>query len=111
MKLLRFGEPGREQPGILDDDGQIRDLSHEIGDISGANLTPDGIATIRDLDRDDLPVVDGPVRLGPCVAGVGKIICIGLNYSDHAAETGMPESALDSFSSSDARWSRCLWLD
>ena len=87
MKLLRYGAPGAEKPGLLHD-GQIRDLSGVIPDLSGAALTPEGIAQIAAVDPATLPVVEGDPRLGPCVAGTGKFICIGLNYSDHAAETG-----------------------
>lgn len=88
MKLLRYGEPGAEKPGILDANGQIRDLSAHVGDIGGRWLAPDGLAAIAALPLDSLPVVGGTPRLGPCVTGTGKFICIGLNYSDHAAETG-----------------------
>ncbi|MEQ3625304.1 MAG: fumarylacetoacetate hydrolase family protein [Celeribacter sp.] len=85
MKFVRFGEPGQEKPGILDSEGTCRDLSGVVDDIAGDVLT-----TLRDLEIavDDLPVVEGQPRLGPCVGGVGKFICIGLNYSDHAAEAG-----------------------
>ena len=88
MKLLRYGEPGAEKPGILDANGQIRDLSAHVGDIGGRWLAPDGLAAIAALPLDSLPIVSGMPRLGPCVTGTGKFICIGLNYSDHAAETG-----------------------
>jgi 2-keto-4-pentenoate hydratase/2-oxohepta-3-ene-1,7-dioic acid hydratase in catechol pathway len=88
MKLLRFGEEGVERPGLLDAGGTIRDLSGVVPDIGGAALSDEGLARLRDLDAARLPAVDPGVRLGPCVAGVGKMICIGLNYSDHAAETG-----------------------
>lgn len=88
MKLLRYGEPGAEKPGILDANGQIRDLSAHVGDIGGRWLAPDGLAAIAALPLDSLPIVSGTPRLGPCVTGTGKFICIGLNYSDHAAETG-----------------------
>lgn len=93
MKLLRFGEPGRERPGILHADGSIRDLSGIVPDIGGATLLPDSIARLRSLDVNTLPTVSGSPRLGPCVAGVGKFICVGLNYSDHAAESNMPVPA------------------
>lgn len=89
MKLLRYGPPGREKPGILASDGSIRDLSTLVSDISGASLLPDSIEKLRHADLSRLPRVDGKPRLGPCVGGVGKFICIGLNYSDHAAESGM----------------------
>jgi 2-keto-4-pentenoate hydratase/2-oxohepta-3-ene-1,7-dioic acid hydratase in catechol pathway len=87
MKLLRFGPAGAEQPGLLDADGRIRDLSAHIADIDGAALAPDSLARLAALPIDSLPLVAGSPRLGPCVAGVSKIVCIGLNYSDHAAET------------------------
>ena len=90
MKLLRYGEAGAEKPGLLDGDGQIRDLSGEVADIAGATLSPEGLARIAALDPASLPLVEGNPRLGPCVAGTGKFICIGLNYADHAAESGMP---------------------
>lgn len=89
MKLLRFGKKGYEQPGILDRDNNIRDLSGIVRDIDGEVLE-NGLTRIRDIDISSLPIVDGPVRLGPCVAKTGKFICIGLNYSDHAAETNAP---------------------
>jgi 2,4-diketo-3-deoxy-L-fuconate hydrolase len=88
MKLLRFGERGRERPGLLDADGHIRDLSGVVADIAGDTLTPDGLAVLRTLDPQRLPMVEGQPRIGACVGHVGKFICIGLNYSDHAAETG-----------------------
>ncbi len=93
MKLLRFGEPGKERPGALGGDGVIRDLSGVVPDIAGSALLPESIAKLRKLDLDSLPKVSGSPRLGPCVAGVGKFICIGLNYSDHAAESNMPVPA------------------
>lgn len=88
MKFLRYGAPGHESPGILDADGVVRDLSGQISDLSGAVLDPDKLAELARLDIKTLPEVTGTPRLGPCVAGTGKFICIGLNYSDHAAETG-----------------------
>ena len=87
MKLLRYGAPGAEKPGLLHD-GVIRDLSGIVPDIAGAAIGPEGIAKIAGVDPATLPLVEGDPRLGPCVAGTGKFICIGLNYSDHAAETG-----------------------
>ncbi len=90
MKLLRYGEPGQERPGILDETGQIRDLSGLLPDIAGAALDPAALDRLTAVDIAALPRVAGSPRLGPCVAGVGKFICIGLNYSDHAAESGMP---------------------
>ncbi|MGJ8583974.1 MAG: fumarylacetoacetate hydrolase family protein [Marinosulfonomonas sp.] len=89
MKLLRFGPNGAEKPGILDDDGVIRDLSSIVGDLSGETLSDAGLAAIRDADLAALPVVDPSTRLGPPIAGTGKFICIGLNYADHAAESGL----------------------
>ena len=89
MKLLRFGDAGAEKPGILADDGTIRDLSSVISDIAGDVLSDAGLEAIRAADISSLPVVDADTRLGPCVSGTGKFICIGLNYSDHAAESGM----------------------
>ncbi|MDO5614058.1 MAG: ureidoglycolate lyase [Paracoccus sp. (in: a-proteobacteria)] len=89
MKLLRYGPKGQEKPGLLDDQGRIRDLSAHVPDIAGAVLTPDGLARLAALNPDDLPLVAGTPRIGPCVGQVGKFICIGLNYADHAAEAGM----------------------
>ncbi len=91
MKLLRYGDPGAEKPGMLDGDGGLRDLSGEVGDITGAVMGDDALARLRSLDPATLPLVEGSPRIGPCVAGVGKFLCIGLNYSDHAAEAGMAE--------------------
>ncbi|GLS80658.1 ureidoglycolate lyase [Paracoccus marinus] len=88
MKLVRFGPVGQEKPGLLDAEGRIRDLSAHVDDIAGEALTPEGIARLAALDAASLPQVDGAPRIGPCVGGVGKFICIGLNYADHAAETG-----------------------
>ena len=87
MKLLRVGDPGAERPAILDADGKARDLSGVVEDIAGAVLQPEGLAGIAALDISTLPVL-ADARIGPCVGQVGKFICIGLNYSDHAAETG-----------------------
>lgn len=89
MKLLRYGPKGREKPGLLDSEGRIRDLSSVVSDIGGALLSDEVIARIRAAKPSTLPVVDGNPRLGACVGGVGKFICIGLNYSDHAAEAGL----------------------
>lgn len=89
MKLLRHGSAGTEKPGIMHTDGTIRDLSGVVGDIAGDTLSDAGIAALRDTDFDALPIVAADTRLGPCVAGTGKFICIGLNYADHAAESGM----------------------
>jgi len=88
MKLLRYGPPGHEKPGLLDSAGRIRDLSGQIADISDDVLSPRGLDRLRALDTASLPLVDGNPRLGPPVGRIGKFICIGLNYSDHAAETG-----------------------
>ncbi|MBZ9735397.1 fumarylacetoacetate hydrolase family protein [Mesorhizobium sp. CA18] len=88
MKLLRYGEAGCEKPGLLDADGTIRDLSAHVADIAGTALHPASLEMLSKLDPKSLPVVPGKPRLGACVAGTGKFICIGLNYSDHAAETG-----------------------
>ena len=89
MKLLRYGLPGHERPGMLDSNGDIRDLSGIIPDLAGDTLEPESLARLRSLDSAGLRRIDGDVRIGPCVGGVGKFICIGLNYSDHAAESGM----------------------
>ncbi len=89
MKLLRYGAPGAEKPGLMHSDGTIRDLSGLIDDLSGAALLPESLARLAATDADSLPVVDGAPRLGPPIAGTGKFICIGLNYADHAAESGM----------------------
>lgn len=88
MKLLRHGPSGAEKPGLMHDDGLIRDLSGVVPDIGGAVLSDEGLAALRRVDPGTLPVVPAATRIGPCVAGTGKFICIGLNYSDHAAETG-----------------------
>ena len=89
MKLLRHGPKGTERPGLMHKDGTIRDLTGVIPDIAGAALSDEGLARLRGIDAATLPVVDPATRLGPCVAGTGKFICIGLNYADHAAESGM----------------------
>jgi 2-keto-4-pentenoate hydratase/2-oxohepta-3-ene-1,7-dioic acid hydratase in catechol pathway len=89
MKLLRFGSPGAEKAGVLDADGNIRDLTRWVSDIGPEALAPRSLARLRSIDTSTLPVVDRSVRLGPCVGSVGKFVCIGLNYSDHAAESGM----------------------
>ncbi|MGR3724583.1 fumarylacetoacetate hydrolase family protein [Abyssibius alkaniclasticus] len=93
MKLLRYGPEGREKPGCLDSEGQVRDLSGHVADIAGDALLPEAIARLQALDISALPVVSGTpqngLRLGPCVGQVGKFICIGLNYADHAAESGL----------------------
>jgi len=89
MRLLRFGPPGHEQPALLDDTGTLRDLSGVIADFGPQTLADAELDRLRRLDPQTLPAVDASVRIGPCVGGVGKIVCIGLNYSDHAAEAGM----------------------
>jgi 2-keto-4-pentenoate hydratase/2-oxohepta-3-ene-1,7-dioic acid hydratase in catechol pathway len=89
MKLLRYGLPGEEKPGVLATDGTIRDLSNLIPDLAGPALLPDSLEKLRQADISGLPRVPGKPRLGACVGGVGTFICIGLNYSDHAAESGM----------------------
>lgn len=89
MKLLRIGPKGQEKPALLLEDGSVRDLSGVIDDLAGAALSPDSLARLRALDPGTLPVVDQDARIGPCVGQVGKFICIGLNYADHAAESGM----------------------
>ncbi|MGL4280060.1 MAG: fumarylacetoacetate hydrolase family protein [Albidovulum sp.] len=89
MKLLRHGPQGQERPGLLHKDGTIRDLTGLVPDIGGAVISDTGLAMLRGIDAGTLPVVDASTRLGPCVAGTGKFICIGLNYADHAAESGM----------------------
>ena len=88
MKLLRYGPEGLEKPGMLDPQGNIRDLSGTVADIAGQSLLPEELDRLRAIDVESLPLVEGNPRLGPCVGGTGKFICIGLNYSDHAAETG-----------------------
>ncbi len=89
MKLLRHGPAGAEKPGLLHDDGTIRDLSELVHDIAGTVLSADALAALREVDAGALPVVAADTRLGPCVGGTGKFICIGLNYADHAAESGL----------------------
>jgi 2-keto-4-pentenoate hydratase/2-oxohepta-3-ene-1,7-dioic acid hydratase in catechol pathway len=93
MKLLRYGPAGDEKPGLVDSTGAIRDLSGVVPDISKAALLPESLDRLRQLDPATLPRVAGSPRLGPCVGAVGKFICIGLNYSDHAAESNMPVPA------------------
>ena len=89
MKLLRYGEKGSEKPGLLDDDNQVRDLSGHVPDIAANVLAPESLAKLATIDPRSLPVVAGQPRIGPCVGQVGKFICIGLNYADHAAESNM----------------------
>ena len=90
MKLVRFGAAGHEKPGMVDAQGGIRDLSGHIDDVDLRQLGPARLAELGQIDPSTLPLVSKPLRLGPCVAHIGKIVCVGLNYSDHAAETGMP---------------------
>jgi 2-keto-4-pentenoate hydratase/2-oxohepta-3-ene-1,7-dioic acid hydratase in catechol pathway len=88
MKLIRYGNPGQERPAILDASGTLRDLSAVLPDITGAVFTPETLAKLKALNLETLPKVEGTPRIAPCMSGVGKFLCIGLNYSDHAAETG-----------------------
>ncbi len=90
MKLVRYGAPGKEKPGIIDAKGKIRDLSKIVPDLAGDVLSPKGLAKIKRAKLDKLRVVGGNPRIGPCVGGTRNFIAIGLNYSDHAAEAGMP---------------------
>jgi 2,4-diketo-3-deoxy-L-fuconate hydrolase len=101
MKLLRYGPKGQEKPGCLDADERVRDLSNHVSDIAGAALLPDVITHLKSLDINTLPIIAGTpqddLRLGPCVGQTGKFVCIGLNYADHAAESGLdvpPEPVL-----------------
>lgn len=89
MKLLRYGAPGAEKPAMLDANGQIRDLSGHVSDIGGKDIDPAALAALAKIDPASLPLVTGTPRIGACVTGTGKFICIGLNYADHAAESGM----------------------
>ncbi|MDR5754052.1 MULTISPECIES: ureidoglycolate lyase [unclassified Caballeronia] len=93
MKLLRYGAPGREKPGLLDNTHTVRDLSGVIDDVAGDALLPETLARLRKLDPATLPAVPAGERIGPCVGRIGKFICIGLNYADHAAESGLPVPA------------------
>ncbi len=90
MKLLRYGPPGQEKPGILDRDGRIRDLSGAVSDIGPETLAPAALDKLRKLDPASLPAVTGTPRIGPCVGRISKLICVGLNYSDHAKEANQP---------------------
>ena len=89
MKLVRFGSEGNEKPGLIDEQGNLCDLSSYLDDISGPNLSEDKLLEISKIDTSNLPKIDKSTRLGPCVNNVGKFICIGLNYADHAKEAGM----------------------
>ena len=88
MKLVRYGNEGQEKPGLIDSDGQLRDLSGHVADINGPALSKDSLKMLYGIDPTSLPAVSGTPRLGACVGDIGKFMCIGLNYSDHAAETG-----------------------
>src|SRR4051812_16112147 len=88
MRLVRYGEKTREKPGLLDADNRIRDLSRAIDDLQGDVLSDEGLARLRALDPKSLPLIEGNPRLGPCVAGVGKVIGVAINYKMHGVETG-----------------------
>ena len=90
MKLLRYGPVGEEKPGLLDQDGTIRDLSSVIEEVNGGTLSPESIERLSGIEPGSLPAVTAEPRLGTCVGNIGKFVCIGLNYSDHAKESGMP---------------------
>ena len=104
MKLVRYGADGAEKPGLIDADGVLRDLSGHVTDIAGAELSDTTMARLRGLDNATLPKVSGSPRIGPCVGNIGKFLCIGLNYSDHAAETGaaIPEHPILFFKANSA---------
>ncbi|MEP0708661.1 MAG: fumarylacetoacetate hydrolase family protein [Parvibaculum sp.] len=89
MKLMRHGHAGEEKPGLVDGQGRLRDLSGVVADIAGQVLSPEGLAKLAEIDADSLPLVPEGTRYGPCVGQVGKFICVGLNYADHATESGM----------------------
>jgi 2-keto-4-pentenoate hydratase/2-oxohepta-3-ene-1,7-dioic acid hydratase in catechol pathway len=89
MKLVRYGTAGREKPGVIDAKGNLRDISAHVRDFAGSELDPASLAALTKVDLSALPLVEGNPRIGPCVAGTGKFICIGLNYADHAAESGL----------------------
>lgn len=90
MKFVRYGDPGHEKPGIIDHNGQIRDLSEHVSDINGSMLSKESLTSLNSLNIAELPRVEGSPRYGACVGNIGKFICIGLNYADHAAEANMP---------------------
>ena len=90
MKLVRYGAAGAEKPGMIDDNGNLRDLSAHVGDIAGDVLSDAGLEKLRSIDAASLPAVEGNPRMGACVGDIGKFMCIGLNYADHAEETGNP---------------------
>jgi len=89
MKLIRYGAAGQERPGMVDAQGRIRDLSAHIPDVTGDTISPQSVASLAAIDPATLPLVEGSPRVGPCVGAVGKMVCVGLNYSDHAAESNM----------------------
>jgi ureidoglycolate lyase/2,4-diketo-3-deoxy-L-fuconate hydrolase len=93
MKLLRFGPRGHERPGLIDPQGRLRDLSAHVPEIAGETLSPASLARLAALDPSTLPAVPGEPRIGPCVGRIGKVVCVGLNYSDHAAESNLPVPA------------------
>lgn len=90
MKIMRYGPKGHEKPALLDDQGRVRDLSRLVTDITSAMLTPTGLARLAAVDLTPLPVIDNPGRIAPPWTGIGKFLCVGLNYADHAAESGLP---------------------
>ncbi|HVE49406.1 MAG TPA: fumarylacetoacetate hydrolase family protein [Casimicrobiaceae bacterium] len=90
MKLVRYGPPGREKPGVIDDEGKLRDLSRKVRDIDGQSLSPTALTALKKINVSRLPAVRGRPRLGSCVGNVGKFVAIGLNFVDHAKETGSP---------------------
>lgn len=104
MKLVRYGKRGEEKPGLIDDNGHVRDLSAHIDDVTGATLSDKSLRALRALDVNSLPLIPGRPRLGACVGDIGKFLCIGLNYSDHAAETGadIPEHPILFFKANSA---------
>ncbi|MEO1398007.1 MAG: fumarylacetoacetate hydrolase family protein, partial [Pseudomonadota bacterium] len=104
MKLVRYGKAGEEKPGLIDDDGVLRDLSRKVSDITGETLSDKSLKALREIDAKRLKKVEGRPRIGPCVGNIGKFLCIGLNYSDHAAETGadIPEHPILFFKANSA---------
>ena len=90
MKLVRYGNPGKEKPGLIDGSGKLRDLSEVVADIDGSTLDPRTLSRIAKIKPESLPAVRGAPRIGPCVGRVGNFVAVGLNYADHAAESGMP---------------------
>ncbi|MEO0546456.1 MAG: fumarylacetoacetate hydrolase family protein [Pseudomonadota bacterium] len=104
MKLVRYGKAGEEKPGLIDEDGVLRDLSRKIPDVTGETLSDKSLKMLRELDVKKLKKVEGRPRIGPCVGNIGKFLCIGLNYSDHAAETGadIPEHPILFFKANSA---------